>query len=618
MTTLIALSAQPDPIRHAPKPCAGFGLGLRTPHYADFLASQQPLDWLEIITDNFLVEGGKPLVMLERIRRDYPMAMHGVAMSIGAAGGIDEGYVRKVKALADRIEPMWVSDHLCWTGLGPEHLHDLYPMPYTDEAARHVVEQIRRAQDILQRRLVLENVSSYIDFKHNSASEWQFLAYIAETADCKLLVDVNNIYVSSVNHRFDPLDYLHALPADRVQQLHLAGHSDHGHYIVDTHDNPVTQAVWDLYAQACQRFGPVATMIERDDNIPPLPMLIDEIGMARGIAAKVFDRPATPIDNKGYAGQPSLSQLAETSAPPPAARQAAPLAQVQQRMGAFILDRSALTDAPMTSLVRDVPGVDAAQRLGIYHHAYRARLAEVLADSFAKTVLYMGSDTFEQHARVFAVSRPPMTHSLSRYGAEFPAYLASMYPDNPELCELAQLDWDLRTRFDGPDVPALSAETAQAAADGQVLPWLHWSGPVHPSLLLRRISTNVTQIWRAIEADQEVPEVQHQPQEKTLAVWRKALQPHFQTLDGDEAAFVQRLLSGSSIDEAAKALAGTEVLPDPQRLGGWLHGWLAQGMLRQFDYHQATPALTALAPFDAIVKAEKDSDHASSMVEYAI
>jgi uncharacterized protein (UPF0276 family) len=597
MTTLTAPSAQPEPTRHALKPCAGFGLGLRTPHYSDFLASQQPLDWLEIITDNFLVEGGKPLVMLERIRRDYPMAMHGVAMSIGAAGGIDEGYVRKVKALADRIEPMWVSDHLCWTGLGPEHLHDLYPMPYTDEAARHVVEQIRRAQDILQRPLVLENVSSYIDFKHNAASEWQFLAYIAQAADCKLLVDVNNIYVSSVNHRFDPLEYLQALPAHRVQQIHLAGHSDHGHYIVDTHDNPVTQAVWDLYAKACQRFGPVATMIERDDNIPPLPVLIEELGLARSIAANVFDRPATTDDHKGYAGEPGHSQTAQPAAPPPAAQPAVALAQVQQRMHAFILGRPAPLDAPMTSLVADAAGVDAAQRLGIYHHAYRARLAEVLADSFAKTVLYMGSSTFEQHARDFAVSHPPMSRSLSRYGADFPAYLAALYPGNPELSELAQLDWDLRTRFDGPDVPALSAQSAQAATDGQAPPWLHGRSPLHPSLLLRRITTNVTQIWRAIDADEDVPEVHHHAPAKTLAVWRKALQPNFQTLDGDEAAFMQRLLAGSSIDEAANALAGTEALPDPQRLGGWLHGWLEGAMLRQDQqqHRQATPEVAALA-----------------------
>ena len=263
----------------------GFGLGLRTQHYADFLARKQPLDWLEIITDNYLIDGGKPLAVLDTIRRDYPVAMHGVAMSIGSSQGVDVPYLQRVKALADRIEPLWVSDHLCWTGPGPEQLHDLYPLPYTDESARHVITQIRRAQDVLGRRLVLENVSSYIRYRHDSASEWQFLAHIAQEADCLLLVDVNNIYVSSVNHGFDPLTYLHALPAHRVQQIHLAGHSDNGDHIIDTHDHPVAQPVWDLYAKACQRFGAVAAMIERDDHIPPLAELLDEMAIARRVAA---------------------------------------------------------------------------------------------------------------------------------------------------------------------------------------------------------------------------------------------------------------------------------------------------------------------------------------------
>ena len=568
----------------------GFGLGLRTQHYADFLADRQPLDWLEIITDNFLVEGGKPLVMLDSVRRDYPMAMHGVAMSIGAAGGVDMDYLRKVKVLADRIQPLWVSDHLCWTGPGPEQLHDLYPMPYTDEAARHVVEQIQRAQDVLQRQLVLENVSSYIDFKHNAASEWQFLAHIAQQADCLLLVDVNNIYVSSINHGFDPLDYLNALPAQRVQQMHLAGHSDCGSYIVDTHDHPVVPAVWDLYAQACKRFGPVATMIERDDDIPPLQTLIDELHVARSIAEPLWTVRADANANAAQSGtdaratshgmaRPHTSPLAL------ALQQAPALQQVQRSIADYILDkpntRVEAAGAGVASLVRERQGVDSAQRLGIYHHAYRVRLADVLADSFAKTRLYMGSGTFAEHATAFAIAHPPLARSLSRYGADLPAYLAGLYPDNPELHELAQLDWDLRTRFDGADVAALDAQTAQAATDdGQAPDWLGWQAPLHPSLVLRSIRTNIAQIWRAMDADADVPPVQQWAEERFLAVWRKGLQPHFQSLDADEAAFLQCLLAGQSVDAAANALAGTTVLPDPQRLGGWLQAWLNDGVLR--------------------------------------
>ena len=568
-----------------PRTSAGFGLGLRTPHYADFLAAPQPLDWLEIITDNFLVDGGKPLAMLDRIRRDYPVAMHGVAMSIGAAGGIDTAYLAKVKALADRIEPMWVSDHLCWIGPGPEQLHDLYPLPYTDEAARHVIEQIRRAQDILQRRLVLENVSSYVAFGHNAASEWQFLSHIANAADCQLLVDVNNIYVSSVNHGFDPLDYLNGLPPARVQQMHLAGHADHGDYIVDTHDHPVAPAVWTLYEAACQRFGAVATMIERDDDIPPLATLLDELAVARGIAQRVANSGALSH------GMVPITPATAITSPHWQAHEAAPALQVVQAQWTnYILDRS-----PNTEVANGVnsPALHGTspQRLGIYHHAYRARLAEVLADSFAKTALYMGTDTFEEQAQAFAVQMPPLTRSLGRYGDAFPGYLSRCYPDNPELHELAQLDWDLRTRFDSADAPALDAATLQAADPAQASTWLSWTQPLHPSLVLRSATSNVVQIWRAIDDDADVPEAQLLDEPKTLAIWRKGQQPHFQTLDADEAAFVRELHSGSSIEHAADALAGTAQLPDPSKLTTWLQAWLRDGLLGQQSMEEAAEGL---------------------------
>jgi|CXWL01.1.fsa_nt_gi uncharacterized protein (UPF0276 family) len=560
----------------------GFGLGLRTPHYSDFLAAKQPLDWLEVITDNYLVEGGKPLVVLDTLRRDYPVAMHGVAMSIGAPGGVDLGYLRRVKALADRIEPLWVSDHLCWTGTGPRQLHDLYPLPYTEEAARHVITQIRRAQDVLQRRLVLENVSSYIDFKQSCASEWQFLAHVANEADCLLLVDVNNVYVSSVNHGFDPLRYLRALPAGRVQQIHLAGHSDLGDHIIDTHDHPVAPAVWDLYGQACYLFGPVAAMIERDANIPGLPTLLDELAIARAIASTCAAA--------GVARE-EPSPTAQVTWPEPDDRAGAPtLQQVQQILSHYILSprnmdagatalASPSEPAPppdATALVRVREGADSAQHLGIYHHAYRARLIEVLADSFAKTYLFMGSDSFDRDATAYAQAHPPTQRSLNRYGADFPNYLASLYPGNPELRELAQLDWDLRTCFDGPDTPALNAERAGCDTRGE---WLARGTPLHPSLRLRHVHTNVVKLWQAIDADEEVPPTVRHDHATSLVVWRKRLQPHFQTLEPDQALFVRHLADGASINSACAELIDTDVLPDPQRLGLWLRNWLQEGWL---------------------------------------
>jgi uncharacterized protein (UPF0276 family) len=268
-------------------PYPGFGLGLRPQHYADFLDARQPVDWLELISENYMVPGGKPLAMLDAIRADYPVALHGVSLSIGSTDPLDRAYLAQLKALHRRVEPLWVSDHLCWTGVAGRNSHDLLPLPYSEEALKLVVAHVRQVQDLLGERILLENVSSYLEFKDSVMPEWDFVRAVAEEADCLLLLDVNNIYVSSVNHGFDAQDFLRAMPAARVRQIHLAGHHDHGDYIVDTHDHPVCDAVWALYADACRAFGEVAAMIERDDHIPPLPELLAELDQARAIAAQV-------------------------------------------------------------------------------------------------------------------------------------------------------------------------------------------------------------------------------------------------------------------------------------------------------------------------------------------
>lgn len=273
-------------------PTLGFGLGLRPAHYASFLSEPQKLDWLEIISENYMVQGGKPLAKLDAIRCDYPVVMHGVSMSIGSVEPLNRQYLAELKALAQRIEPAWISDHLCWTGVHGVNLHDLYPLPYTEEAIAHVVKRIGQVQDILERRLVIENVSSYLSYADSSMSEWAFLSAIAEEADCHLLLDVNNIYVSSVNHGFDPLDFISGVPAERVQQIHLAGHSNVDGFIIDTHDAAIIDPVFDLYAAACRRFGTVSSMIERDDNIPALDVLIAELDQVRRISAESADAEA--------------------------------------------------------------------------------------------------------------------------------------------------------------------------------------------------------------------------------------------------------------------------------------------------------------------------------------
>jgi uncharacterized protein len=261
----------------------GFGLGLRKDHYADYLAGTVPVDFVEIISENFMVDGGRPLFTLDAIRERYPVAMHGVSMSIGSTEGLDAEYLARLKRLANRVKPLWVSDHLCWTGVNGRNTHDLLPLPYTEEALDVVCSNILRAQDALERPLLFENPSSYVAFDAGM-TEWQFLAAMCERTGCFLLLDVNNIYVSSVNHGFDPLAYLEGIPAATVRQIHLAGHSEGQDVLIDTHDTPVCADVWALYQLACARFSALATMIERDDAIPPIDVLLSELDIARRLS----------------------------------------------------------------------------------------------------------------------------------------------------------------------------------------------------------------------------------------------------------------------------------------------------------------------------------------------
>ncbi len=266
----------------------GFGLGLRPAHQKDILANNPNVDWFEIISEDYITAGGRNAYFLEKIRERHPIVMHGVSMSLGSCDPLDFDLLKKIKTLADRIDTPWISDHLCFTGVNGLTTFDLLPLPYTEEALNHVVERVKTVQDFLDRPFLVENVSSYLTYQQSEIPEWEFLREVALRADCFLLFDVNNIYVSGYNHGFNPMTYLENIPIDRVRQFHLAGHSNAGHCIIDTHDHDIIPEVWNLYEAALHRFGRVATMIERDDHIPPLTELVQELEHARTIAANVF------------------------------------------------------------------------------------------------------------------------------------------------------------------------------------------------------------------------------------------------------------------------------------------------------------------------------------------
>jgi uncharacterized protein (UPF0276 family) len=275
-------------------PDLGVGVGFRIKHYARVLDERPPMDWFEVISENFMGAGGRPRQNLARLRETYRVVPHGVSLSIGSAEPLDEAYLTRLKAFADDLDPPWVSDHLCWGRAPGLHLHDLLPLPYTREAIAHVVERVKRVQGFLERPFALENVSSYMSYRTSTMTEWEFLGEVAEKADCGLLFDVNNVYVSARNHGFDATTYVDAVPAGRVVQMHLAGHTDKGKYVLDTHSDFVRDEVWALYRRAVSRVGSVATLIEWDDDIPEWDVLAEEAAKARTMRAQIVASPERP------------------------------------------------------------------------------------------------------------------------------------------------------------------------------------------------------------------------------------------------------------------------------------------------------------------------------------
>ena len=264
-------------------PSLGHGIGLRNEHFPEFLAGSVPVDWVEAISENFFPAGGRPRAVLEAVRRDKPVVLHGVSLSIGGPDPLDREHLKQLRTLSDWVEPAWMSDHLCWGTHKGRYLHDLLPLPFTEESLKHVVERVQVVQDVLGRQILLENVSSYLTFSDSTLSEWDFLAEVSRRADCGILLDVNNIYVSAQNHGFDAEAYLKGIPVERVGQFHLAGYQDKGTHLLDTHDSPVTDPVWALYQEAVRRFGAVSTLIEWDEHVPPLARLLEESEHARRV-----------------------------------------------------------------------------------------------------------------------------------------------------------------------------------------------------------------------------------------------------------------------------------------------------------------------------------------------
>lgn len=539
----------------------GYGLGLRRQHYEDILRERPRVDWFEILTENYLVDGGKPLHYVERIRADHPMVMHGVSLSIGGVDPLDFDYLRRVAKLAERIEPAWISDHLCWTGIDGINTHDLLPLPFTEEALAHVVDRVRAVQDFLGRQLLLENVSSYLCYAHSTIPEWQFLAELARRADCLLLVDVNNIHVNAINHGFDATDYLHGLPVDRVRQLHLAGHLDRGTHLIDTHDRSVNAAVWDLFGAALRRFGPVPVCIERDADVPPLAELLDELETARVIGAEAL----AEVRERNAAASPRCAGMATAGIS---------LHDAQSTLQACVLEEGA---AP--TWIVDTGALARDARVDIYAHAYRARLVEALAHDFRGLRQWLGDAPFAELVHAYIARHPSRYRTLRDLGHALPAFLlgAEPYRQQTVLHELAQFEWALCRAFDAADAPCLTRDDLAALAAGEwPLLRLHF----HPSLQGLSLTGNAPALWRALNAGESPPAFVVGERSNHWIVWRHELKLLFRPLDEFERVALEAFRDGALFAAVCEYLADFETAERvPPRLAGLLQRWLGEGLI---------------------------------------
>lgn len=407
-------------------PNLGFGLGLRVNHYRHIFEHWPQVDWFEIISENFMDTDGRPKRNLARIRERYPIVMHGVALSIGTVDPLNSEYLQKLKKLMDWVKPAWVSDHLCWTGVAHKNSHDLLPLPYTEESLKHLVSRIRAVQDFLERPIALENPSTYLEFKASDIPEAEFIARMASESGCHLLLDVNNVYVSCYNHRLDPKAYIDALPLDRVAQIHLSGHSNHGTHIIDTHDDHVVDEVWALYRYVTHKAGrTLNTMIEWDDHIPEFPVLAAELEKAKTAAR----------DAANYAPLPQLAR-AQT---PYVGNKRVPLIDSQTHMQQAILAGEAFNSEP-AAWIREKTDFPAGQQLGVYVNAYRGRLYGVTAEDYPVLKYYLGEDAFDRLLTDFVNQAHSVHFNISRFPAQLPDFLLHHPVGDSFARELAVLE----------------------------------------------------------------------------------------------------------------------------------------------------------------------------------
>ncbi|OYW14219.1 MAG: DUF2063 domain-containing protein [Rhodospirillales bacterium 12-54-5] len=549
-------------------PQLGFGLGLRVPHYVHIFEHWPTVDWFEIISENFMDTDGKARRNLARIAERYPIVMHGIALSIGTVDPLNSDYLAKLKKLIDDVKPAWISDHLCWTGIAHKNSHDLLPVPYTEEALKHIVSRIQQVQDYLGRPIALENPSTYLEFKTSHIPEAEFIAEMAKQSGCHLLLDVNNVYVSCYNHRLDAKAYIDALPLDRVAQIHLSGHSNYGTHIIDTHDDHVIDDVWALYKYATHTAGrTINTMIEWDDNVPTFDVLFAELGKAKLAAA----------DAANYA---PLHDLAQANTPYTANRMT-PLADAQTVMQQAILLGKTYDSRP-DEWIRSKADFAPTEQLAVYVNAYRYRLYDVTAEDYPVLQHYLGDESFKALIWDF-VNRVTSSHfNVGRYAAQLPAFLAQHPSGDAFACELAAMENAISQLTDPAETIPLSPEHLAG-----MTPEILMESVLHPRAALQLFAFEypINSYYLAVkEEKQPAPPA---PQKSYLVVFRHDDVVWRMDVEENEYRLLEKLFAGQPIGIALEALQSELDASDDQLVGElshWFSRWMRNGLLAHYEY----------------------------------
>lgn len=535
-------------------PNLGFGLGLRSKHYPDILDKWPSVDWFEIISENYMATDGRPKRVLEQVREHYPVVMHGVSLSVGSTDPLDKEYLEKLKALADWLQPAWISDHVCWTGVNKTNSHDLLPIPYTEASLKLMVDKIKQTQDFLGRRILMENPSTYLEFKASEIPEWEFIAHMAEEADCGLLLDVNNVYVSCFNHRLDPKTYLDAIPTDRVVQIHLAGHENHGTHIVDTHSDYVIDPVWDLYSYAISRIGhPVSTMIEWDENIPEFSVVKAELDKAKTHAARKVDLPHQHKHNQREEHVTSAIKDYGTL-----------LSNMQQA----ILSAD-MAQAEPEQWIRSKRDFAPDAQLNVYVKGYRYRLFDIVSEDYSATRQLLGDEAMDNLLQSFIEETPSHYFNLAHYAQRFPGYIKDRVA--PEIYEMAYLEGVLTQVFDEPETPVLTPE-----AFSTINPDTFFDQQL-PLRIAHRLFTqdyNTNRFYSAFTKGESLPTIE--AQKIFLSVFRHEDAVWRMELDAEEYQLLQYLSTGLSVGDALGNLLERDFVENPEAIIGNLQQWFAK------------------------------------------